>query len=585
MSAGIHVGFVANHSLECNNDFTETDTIPTFTSSGPSPSTPAGPSGTTSGSPSSMPVASSSTDPADPQQEAMFAQFSQLVIEQLQALEKPRKGRKPKSAQTECDTATIPAQTIALQAILLDNSTWLPSTNVVQPGWEKWSPRKLRRHMKDAIDEAGDKAALFLNVWKNVGEKQTKQKTSRGGATQPPAKLQKTAAKTDKGKGFATDQDSDELAVEDSDHDTRPSDVEEDDANTSTTTDQPGPKRKAAGSRDKENKRMQKDLSAQETVPKHYGHRCALTRKLIVDTAHIFPVGVRKRNLDKFWSALETFWPNDKTDAWQEALEQTEMERRNIIPLSPEAHKRWDRHYFALRPIRHKTNPNVLYVQLCYSTPIDLKSGERPDVNNRDFIDIQGQDKVGGLCDWRDVVDNNGEAPYSIRAIRSGDIFRFTTSDPKKYPLPDHNLLALQWALHRVLGSLKAAGALSVIFSHDPPDDAPAVASGGCVHLDESLLAHLVDIAEEKGTITAEKAAKWRGTILQSMYEKMQSRREFVADISLGQHLPPMPTFDEFLAQQEPAHDEDEEVLDTSSQSQPEEGVDRKGSGVKRSRL
>jgi hypothetical protein len=69
--------------------------------------------------------------------------------------------------------------------------------------------------------------------------------------------------------------------------------------------------------------------------------------------------------------------------------------------------------YLALRPIKHKPSENVLYVQLCYSTTIDSKTGEEQDVYDRDFIDIQGQDEVGGLCNWRDICDNNGAQPQS----------------------------------------------------------------------------------------------------------------------------------------------------------------------------
>jgi hypothetical protein len=278
------------------------------------------------------------------------------------------------------------------------------------------------------------------------------------------------------------------------------------------------------------------------------------------------------------------FWSDEITEAWQAAVEAPKMELRNIIPLSPEAHKRWDRHYFALRQIKHKLNDNVLYVQLCYSNPIDFKTGERGDVYDREFIDIQGQDEVGGLCDWRDIRDNNG-APY-VRAIRSGDVFRLTTPDPGKYPLPDYNILALQWALHRVLGSLKAAGALRAIFGDDPPDDAPAVPSGGSVLLDRSLLAYLADIAEDKGIMTPDTAAKWRGVILKAMYEELLSKADFLRDVGQGQHLPPIPTFDEFLAEEETAAKDDEEIFDGSGrvdegESHHEGDSQQQGRGVK----
>jgi hypothetical protein len=229
-----------------------------------------------------------------------------MLLKRLQALEtKPRKPRKPKSATIEYDTASKRSQTIALQAILMDSPTWLPMRMVAVKGWEKWSQSKLQRHMEGVLDRAGAQVASLLNLWKNVDEQKKNRNAASDVATESPAKRLKPEKKVDKGKGRATEQDSDEdpevqtdtaSTSHEKEKEATLSDDEEEEEKTSAATDQPGGKRKAAVSREKDNKRTQIELYAQETVPRYHGNRCALTYKLIVDAAHIFPVGVRKKN-------------------------------------------------------------------------------------------------------------------------------------------------------------------------------------------------------------------------------------------------------------------------------------------------
>lgn len=76
-------------------------------------------------------------------------------------------------------------------------------------------------------------------------------------------------------------------------------------------------------------------------VWKNFGETSPTPEK--VDGAHIFAVGIRKQSLDSFWGALQSFWELEKVEDWQKAVERPEMELRNILPLSPEAHWRWNR--------------------------------------------------------------------------------------------------------------------------------------------------------------------------------------------------------------------------------------------------
>jgi hypothetical protein len=46
----------------------------------------------------------------------------------------------------------------------------------------------------------------------------------------------------------------------------------------------------------------------------------------------------------------------------------------------------------------------------------------------------------------------------SLALIGSGDFFTLTTKDPEEMPLPDYNLLDLQWVMQRVL-AMRGGGA------------------------------------------------------------------------------------------------------------------------------
>ncbi|KAK0741960.1 hypothetical protein B0T21DRAFT_122847 [Apiosordaria backusii] len=97
------------------------------------------------------------------------------------------------------------------------------------------------------------------------------------------------------------------------------------------------------------------DKAAQRTVPPWYQNRCALTGVEAVDAAHIVDVQAIKSMHDPagFWSILQLFWPLEDI----QQLEFTGYEERNILSLQPTAHRLWDRHKFALRPIQHPTSP------------------------------------------------------------------------------------------------------------------------------------------------------------------------------------------------------------------------------------
>ncbi|OIW30146.1 hypothetical protein CONLIGDRAFT_702655 [Coniochaeta ligniaria NRRL 30616] len=568
-SPSIRVECIGSRSLECTSNTVEIDTGESSTT------------GTTN-DPASTTSATSAGPPSPPnlRQDEIVKKFSKVLLDRLKSYQRSSseqrndKPAKIKSTRVEVDTASKKAHTIALQAIILDNPTNLPMEAMRVNGR---SQKQLLRQIESAIDEAGHKVEKILNIWKNVGEKNKTETAEQSVITIPDATLASVDMPeeadisvdnvNDKGKGKDTDEGKAKVeasSVPVATQEAKDADIQPDRRST---------KRKANDARQSlNNKRARADINAQETVPKWYGNRCALTNKEIVDAGHIFAVGLRNQDLERFWTALYKFWPWEDIDAWEEELAQPQVEVRNIIPLGMEAHRRWDDHYFALRPIKHMSDKKIMYVQLCWVNPIDLETGKRQDKYPRDYIDIQGQHNTGGLCDGRDITNNGEDNAAYVRSIRSGDVFRFTTSDPEKFPLPSYDLLSLQWALHRVLGAVKATGSLETIFSDPAPPDAPSLASRSNVLLEDSLLAYLADVAEDRRVLTPDMAAKWRGAVAKAKYEKLQADAENLAYYAENRGreslfwLPPLPSFDEFLqesmidgAVQEDSEEEDGE--------------------------
>jgi len=101
--------------------------------------------------------------------------------------------------------------------------------------------------------------------------------------------------------------------------------------------------------------RTSKDKAAQKRVPEWYGGCCVLTGGRLAQGAHIIPARVVQDQHPQFnlIHMLECFWPSSAI----EALKSKRYEQENILPLRPDPHYLWDRHHFAIRPIKHPVEP------------------------------------------------------------------------------------------------------------------------------------------------------------------------------------------------------------------------------------
>lgn len=192
-------------------------------------------------------------------------------------------------------------------------------------------------------------------------------------------------------------------------------------------------------------------------------------------------------------SLLGRFWCNDGEVA-HETNEYT-----NVLPICPDAHDYWDRFFFALRPIRHPTDSQCkMYIQMAKLQDVDTTT------SSREVCLVNGPEVP--LYDTRRAVG------HSSPQLQHGDVFEIVTDDPIAYPLPSYEMLSIQYACHKILAGIKAAGALRVIFRGDPPEDPGE--DYDALDIDP-IWRFVIEEAEEQGILSVNDARAWIRTCAQ----------------------------------------------------------------------
>src|ERR1700712_4204262 len=117
-----------------------------------------------------------------------------------------------------------------------------------------------------------------------------------------------------------------------------------------------------------------------------------------------------------------------------------------MICLCPNAHKYWEKAYFALKPIRISDDKKRLDVQLFWLSEQSYSSS----------VDLLRTPKIEEYANQgpklAKLYNHETDTP-----IRSGDEISLKTDDPVLRPLPDFRLLEMQWFLHRIAAMSGAA--------------------------------------------------------------------------------------------------------------------------------
>ena len=166
-----------------------------------------------------------------------------------------------------------------------------------------------------------------------------------------------------------------------------------------------------------------------------------------------------------FWRSLYIFWDEARVNKWYGAIHSDSQNPDigvegcfNLISLSIDAHDKWNRGVFALKPLKLSPDSKELTVQFFWQVTGNYDVDSQVDLLTEP-TSSEGLETVAKGSDkyWLTRLENDGSTPR-IRTIRSGETFTFTTEDPENLPLPSVELLEMQWFLQRLMGMVDAAG-------------------------------------------------------------------------------------------------------------------------------
>ncbi|KAF2187521.1 hypothetical protein K469DRAFT_569572 [Zopfia rhizophila CBS 207.26] len=205
-------------------------------------------------------------------------------------------------------------------------------------------------------------------------------------------------------------------------------------------------------------------------------HRCIASKCGEVDACHIYPWcafgGNNMKRVDKFWLALEMFWPEEKVKSWRKKIFRSDIPGtagtetvENMVSLTATLHRFHSAGAFALRPVHKSDDGTRLELEFHWlvvqqrDPAVELDLLTEP-LSSRDRIESSDQF-------WFARRDENG----TVSRLCSGDRFEMVTDDPVNKPLPDAGLLEMQWHLQRILAMSGAAGWREEDFDRDSAAD------------------------------------------------------------------------------------------------------------------
>jgi hypothetical protein len=219
---------------------------------------------------------------------------------------------------------------------------------------------------------------------------------------------------------------------------------------------------------------VRRDVAIAKRSKERDGNLCVISRMSAAQACHIYPwcaFGAQSsKRVDNFWGVLGLFWPKDKVDAWHAkifhdngTLSGTETVE-NMITFTATLHQFHTEGAFALRPIRITADKSQLELEFHW-----LKRQVRDSKATVDLLELptSSRDLLGsGIGQYLCYMDHG--APTQLV---SGTKFTMRTEDPVNKPLPDPDLLELQWHLQRILAMSGAAGWKEDDFGDDDDSD------------------------------------------------------------------------------------------------------------------
>ncbi|EZF68489.1 hypothetical protein H105_09006 [Trichophyton soudanense CBS 452.61] len=215
------------------------------------------------------------------------------------------------------------------------------------------------------------------------------------------------------------------------------------------------------------------------------GDRCTITKAYHpIDVAHIYPYSMRNTTErgpgHNFWNLLSYFWTEEHVNSWYESVfpRGTEVVE-NLLCLAPQMHRYHGSSLFALKPIHISDDKKRLLAKFYWLT--SHQKSDSVDISTVPTLPSNLTGRGDMHKAWNIVTE---------KKIISGDEIVFETSDPENLPLPDWNLLDMQWTLQRVAALTGAADMLLDDSEDDDSDD-------GGIEWDEGPTVYSQEVWEE----------------------------------------------------------------------------------------
>ncbi|KAI5310775.1 hypothetical protein KEM55_002208, partial [Ascosphaera atra] len=151
------------------------------------------------------------------------------------------------------------------------------------------------------------------------------------------------------------------------------------------------------------------------------------------------------------WKLMKNFWEPEKVDRWRRQIYKNEDRPNlandscnNIICLRKDLHAAWTNGVFALRPVSISEDQRELKVQFFWQRRVRHKPTDEVDL----LVWPQSTEDCDRFGKTPLLLIDRDDNPV---LVRSGDMFTLTTRDPATHPLPNFDLLEMQWYLARIV--------------------------------------------------------------------------------------------------------------------------------------
>ncbi|KLJ06167.1 hypothetical protein EMPG_10407 [Blastomyces silverae] len=204
----------------------------------------------------------------------------------------------------------------------------------------------------------------------------------------------------------------------------------------------PPPKRRRIGSRALSSRSSAESRSRHVSTrcKERDAHRCVISKLAgPLDAAHIVPYSLnREDKRDAFFNLIKNFW-TERSEKLRNILKDGTELVENMLTFTPTVHSFHSAGLFALQPVDASHDGKSLKLKFYWLQQRESHSSTM--VKITDLPEFPNDVKL---------EDINMYSSKDGHLIQSGEVIELTTSDPEKYPLPNWDLLEIQWILQRL---------------------------------------------------------------------------------------------------------------------------------------